>query len=143
MTEQEFFARRRMFAVVDSTLLLAPVGCPLGHYHWLNGIVGSVHDVLDKCVRGYVFGGCLVAYVGSFSHHVGHEDVRLALEVLRVVTPITEVGLGVLTESKRPWVPKTTYPVQQYLNRVALLKRPMADRSPLLLPPEATHGLPD
>lgn len=122
MNEKEFHAARRMFAVWQRTLFLAPEGYPYSHHEWLSPLVGSdrITQCLAESTRGYVLGERLMAYMGpDFSHRVRHADVLLAYHVLRHLHTITGFGFGAKPAQESPWPAKVNVPVETYLASTA------------------------
>lgn len=68
MEVEELHKARRMWAVVDGRLLVAPAGSAQSHAEWLDAAVGEERSaaVLAHAPRGFVRDGTLYAYVGDF-----------------------------------------------------------------------------
>lgn len=124
MTEEEFHKARRVFAVKNGTVLLAPPNMPLTHREWLQGLFGVdvAKDMLDTQTRGYVLGDRLVAYTAGdkFSHWVNHADVLAALTLFSNMAgvEIKEVGLGAVPGTGQPWQPRVVHDAKDYYSNV-------------------------
>lgn len=100
MTTNEFHRSRRMWAVVDGTLLLAGVEDSRSHYEWLCSLLGERGaEALKISTRGYIKDGVLAAYKpcagDDFSRWVDRDSMILAYGVLGGAFKITEFWLGV------------------------------------------------
>jgi hypothetical protein len=101
-TIDKFHKARRMFAVINGTVLIAPAGLAESHAEWLGTLCGRdrADRYLDHYVRGYVLGLELRAYVGrDFSPNVNAEDVYLAFRAMSEVVPIQWVAFGAVPEN--------------------------------------------
>ncbi len=112
--ENSFHTDRRMWIVVDGTLLIAPANCPYTHYEWLSPILGwQTAMFMKNATRGYVLSGRLVAYKGDFDHHVDHDSVITALLMFQSVE---SVGFGpIVNDTEQPWRLRVEYSLDTYL----------------------------
>lgn len=114
MTEQEFHKARRMFIVIDGTVLVAPAGDGRTHYEWVASLIQQPHtsEIIGRSTRGYVINGRLVAYIGQdFDRWVDRKAVVAAYDVFdRLCGPITHIGLGAIPGKNHPWEPKVLTP---------------------------------
>jgi len=120
MTVDEFHAARRIFAVKDETVLVGPENHPYTHTEWLMSLLGPDmgREWIAANLRGYVYNGRIVVYVGEFSHRVDHQQVLAAIAVMSKLYPLTEVGFGAVPGPNQPWEPKTVLPLNEYLEKV-------------------------
>ena len=131
MTAEEFRRSRRMWAVVDGTLLLAGADDPRSHYEWLRSLLGERGaEAYKTSTRGYVKDGVMAAYKphagDDFSRWVDKAAMILAYGVLGGAFRIEEFWLGVRNPG-RPggqWDPVCRVPegwLNEYLNKACLL----------------------
>ncbi len=131
LTEDDFHRARRMFAVIDGTVLVAPAGLPLTHRQWLQGFFSPGPAALfpattadlafaawfGRLTRGYTLGSVLVAYRGDAMSRPDMHDVVLAAAVLDPAGDrLTEIGLGVVMGcgGGQPWAPKRRVPADRF-----------------------------
>lgn len=98
--ETEFHKSRRMWAVVDGTLLLAGAEDPRSHYEWFLSLLGERGaEAFKISTRGYVKDGVMAAYKpcagDDFSRWVDKDSVIIAYGVLGGAFQIDEFWLGV------------------------------------------------
>lgn len=109
MTYGQFHKQRRMFIVVDGTVLVAPKNDPRTHEQWLTETVGETKARvwIASCTRGYVLRDLLVAYVGdSFSEEVNEQSLWSAVRLFQDTQGIKRIGKGVTPSENQPWPPK-------------------------------------
>ncbi len=119
MTQEEFKSKRRMFAVKDRTVLIAPEWYPYSHIEWLGEVLG--YDVAQEWVknhtRGYILDERVVAYRGEdFSHRIDHRDFKAILDVVAKIFNIKEVGFGAIPSS--PWEPRDVMNLETYRDTI-------------------------
>lgn len=117
--EQEFHRQRRMFAITDDCLEIAPAGRTFGHFEWLG------EEKFKKAVRGYVDPkGDVHFYVGKdfqvtdkacavMRNHLG-----LLCRRLNVASSSNIFGGAIPDVLVKTWEPRRCYgSISQFLNR--------------------------
>lgn len=100
-TVEAFHRARRMWAVIEGTVLIAPPDCPLSHVEWLAALCGwhKAERYLIHATRGYVLAMVLRAYCGDdFSPAVNMDDVFTAFRSLSWVVPIQWIAFGAVRD---------------------------------------------
>lgn len=122
MTEKEFHAARRMWAVTEAGVMIAAPGDTRTHYEWLGvpapGNVTTFDQWFNGLTRGYVLDGRLVAYTGpDFSRWVPYEEVVTAYDALvRELGPISTICLGArFSATEMPWPVIVEAPAEQFI----------------------------
>jgi hypothetical protein len=98
---EDFHRQRRMFFVIQGSLLLPAGGSPLSHSAWLALFMGKAKAErhLADCTRGYCLDGELRAYRGpDFSHEVHAPDVFLAMMAFQGMMPVHTIGFGAVQD---------------------------------------------
>lgn len=127
MTEAEFHKARRMFAVIDGTLLVAPPDHGCTHYEWFRSLLDHrvLAHAMANCARGYVLDDHIRAYQGvDFSARLHHPTLLTAVNMLEAMYrcqgvlggPLHTIGFGAVDpgDSSQPWPAKRTMTIDNY-----------------------------
>lgn len=116
----DFHVKRRIFIVINDTLLIAPEDCEMTHAEWIQSIFPDKYDGIIKTqTRGYVYGNKIAFYIGNnFSARINHDSVIIALDVFQRMFNLCVIGFGAKIDSVgQPWKSIREMKITKYLAR--------------------------